>query len=388
MNGSTRLLLIAAIVTQYGCATSIPGAVGQRTATPAARGADADRMRSVISAALVDSNLDALSRAVAEDAVLVLPDGDTVHGRSGIAALFGRIAPASRRVAATFQREGVHACADGRFQDYGRFVVRGEPAGEQNSITGRYAMLWTPSEDGTAILNAVTTYPTASGRTYRRRPCPTAGDVAWQRPGITVMLQPGLTAGFVSWWGEGMNREIAASGWEPSDNSTNAPRGGGIPKHRGSVGHAVEVRKVIHSRMYLGATAATVGGEAGATAENRGYVRLDYDGVMLGMLAGARLGRFNVAAGPTYLHLNGTWTTLFETEHPPTVEPPLAWDSWSLGALAEVGFVLPVSGRIGFDVRAQHRYFPAADVPGYRGSNPMSVGFSHSSVRSGIALRF
>lgn len=385
MNGSTRLFLIAVIVAQYGCATSMPG---QRTPTPEIRGADADRMRSVISAALVDSNSDALSRAVAEDAVLVLPDGDTVPGRSGIMALFDRMGPAARRANATFEREGVHACADGRFQDYGKFVVRGEQGGQQSSITGRYAMLWTPSRDSAAILNAVITYPTASGRTYRRRPCPTAGDVAWQEPSITVMLQPGLTAGFVSWWGEGMNREIAASGWEPSDNSSTPPRDGGIAKHRGSVGHAVEVRKVIHPRMYLGGTAATVGGEAGAEAENRGYARLDYDGVVVGMLAGARLGRFSIAAGPTYLHLSGTWTTLFETEHPPTVEPPLDWKSWSLGALAEVGFVLPVSGRVGFDVRMQHRYFPAADVAGYRGSNPMSVGFSHSSVRSGLAFRF
>lgn len=372
-----RLCLAAGLLSQSACVTIMPGQFRDQMSMPDVRGQQADQARAAIAAALYAADAEAISRVVSEDAILVLQQGDTVRGRTAMAALLAALAA---QHSGEFNRDGLHLCADDRFQDYGTFAIHDIGEAGQTSRAGTFSMLWSAADSGRIILERVMLYSPGAGGASRRRPCPTQADVQWLKPRVVVLLHPAVVSGVVSSWEDSIEGAMTSTGWAPSVSGSE--RGG-----HAATGNGFGLRAQLYRRVHVTAGAMAVEGGAAGQNANRGEVRVRYDGMAASLMPGMEWGSFSAAVGPVYLRLNGTWTTTYELEHPPMVEEPSDWHSWALGIAGEAAFMMPLSSRFGFDVRVQHRAFPNADIPGYRGSETMGISFSHTSVVGGLAIR-
>lgn len=381
MSKLARLCLAAGLLSQSACVTVMPNHFRDRESRPETSGRQADQTRARIAAALYAEDADAISRVVSEDAFLVLQEGDTVRGRATITVL---LAPSAAQHSAEFNRDGLHSCADGRFQDYGTFAIHGAGEAWQTSRTGMFSMVWSPADSGRIMLAGVTLYSPGAGRAYRRRPCPSGTDVQWSKPRAVVLFHPAVISGLARSWDGSMEDAMTSTGWTPAAGQAASV---GARGSSAEAGNTLGLRAQLYRRLHISAGAMTLDGAAAVQNLDKGYVLVDYDGVAASVMPGLEWGRFSAAVGPAYVRLNGTWTTTWEMEHPPMEEEPSDWSSWAIGIAGEAAFIMPVSSRFAFDVRVQHRQFPKADVPGYRGSDEMGISFSHTSLLAGLAVR-
>lgn len=347
-----------------------------RRSAPAGVERRAESLRAAAWAALASRDTTALERVLGHG-VVVLPSGDTLRDARSIASVLPLAGPTTQ-LEPTFFREGLHWCTDA-FVEYGTIGLYRTDGVSRPVLVGRVALTWDISDAANVALRRAAFHADGDAA-YSARPCATPMDSVFAEHRTTVFVQ--AVSSVMRDWDGGVRDGLADSGWGVANANYSA--------HSVDVKPAVAVRRRMVGPFTLGAFGSGIGGGGHAEHPDESTVAFDYDGLLAGVLAGAEWGFFTGSAGPTFLRVSGDWRTVAAGEGlpMPSFAGPADWSAWALGVTGEVGVMLPLSSRFALDGRYQYRWFPGADIPGYRSSPAMPVQFTHSVLLLGVGASF
>jgi len=364
-------ITVAALLGTTGCAAVLDSGAA------ASAGRTAEQARERLIAGVVAQDTGLVRRMIALDARARLIDGTaTVPGT--VRALAAELIRDVEGVAVEVEAEGARHCT-GAVHEYGTYTMyRLEPADAAFTYGGRYSVLWDTTRPEAPELRSVSLYLLDARTSHRALPCKAVPDSLFDARRLWLGVYPGALLGD---WHDGLSAAVQQTGWSPTREAQTTTAA--LPN--------VAAHYSIAGAMMAAVAMGGISGSASFVSPMEIVGELSYSGVQLGAMAGIGIGLpaphgggVTLTAGPSYLRLNGSWAVHSIAHDRP---PEERWSTWSVGLAGDVAFLLPLTARLGVSSRFQYRYYPAAAIPGYVGSDVFRSGFGHSSVLVGIGAK-
>lgn len=367
-----RVLRTAAVILSLFGSSACAGLPG--LASGAGPRATAERARAQLIELAVAGD-EAGVRALLGDDVRLVHAGAELHGSAAVAARLVSIAADTLRRPGALNLYGTFGCT-AALQEWGAYVQ--DRPGDSFSL-GRFRFLWRTRPDGTTVLEDAV-FDEWNLRAPER-PCRAVADSTFRSRQSWIAVHGVAAARDGDALRGRVDRALVDIGYDvtpttASEAIRNRKRGAS------QILPAVFVTVPVWQDIGVDAQAGEVAGRSMGAAPGPRWVLLDYRARMAGAGPTIAVGPLQLAAGAVLVRADGEWDRFDQ------VFAAESWSTWAVGGSAGAAFKVPVGSWLGAELRATRRFIPDITVPGFAGSDPLTVNLSHWSLSAGFGARF